>query len=206
MYIGLHVKYQLLLLDFNQTWNFSTDFRKILKYQISWKSRPVTAVVFHAADRTDGQTDMTRVISAFHNFCERAKKNHLKSKSAILCPTHSITRKRISVGEGRGRTKWTEGPHATRWPWPIRNRLRFHVNRAHGNYASVSPNTCTAYVDVHSIAVLLTRSDATNNIPAGAVKVTVFLKQPVLGTGCLLRLITFLLFFMPCGHELCCYC
>jgi hypothetical protein len=35
MYIGLHVKYPLVLLIFNQTWIFFTDFRNILKYQTS---------------------------------------------------------------------------------------------------------------------------------------------------------------------------
>jgi len=35
MCIDLHVKYQLLLSDFNDTAILSTNFRKILKYQIS---------------------------------------------------------------------------------------------------------------------------------------------------------------------------
>jgi uncharacterized protein YozE (UPF0346 family) len=38
MYIGLHVKYLLILSDFNETWIFSTDFLKIFKCQISLTS------------------------------------------------------------------------------------------------------------------------------------------------------------------------
>ena len=34
MYICLHVKYPFFLSYFSETWNFFTDFRKILKYEI----------------------------------------------------------------------------------------------------------------------------------------------------------------------------
>jgi hypothetical protein len=38
MFIGLHVKYRLFLSDLKGNWIFWTVFRKIRKYQITWKS------------------------------------------------------------------------------------------------------------------------------------------------------------------------
>jgi len=53
MYKSLYAKYSLLLSDFNQTWIFLTDFRQNLKYEISWKIRPVEAELYHEDTQTD---------------------------------------------------------------------------------------------------------------------------------------------------------
>jgi hypothetical protein len=77
MCIGLHVKYPLFLLNFKKTWMFSTYFRKILKYQISWK--PVLWEP-SCSMRTDGQTDMTNIIVEWRNFAKAPK------KIVLVCP------------------------------------------------------------------------------------------------------------------------
>jgi hypothetical protein len=69
MYNGLHVKYPLFLSDFKHTWTFSTDFRKILIYQISLKSVQNGAELFHA----DGQIDTRKIIVAFRDFANAPK-------------------------------------------------------------------------------------------------------------------------------------
>jgi hypothetical protein len=63
---SLHVKNPLFLSVFNETWIFSTDFRK--------KKTHVGTKLFHADEQMDRQTDMTKVIVAFYNFSIAPKK------------------------------------------------------------------------------------------------------------------------------------
>ena len=58
------------LSDFSESWILSTEFRKILKYQISW-----TFVQWELSSmQTDGQTDMTKLVRVvFHNFANAPK-------------------------------------------------------------------------------------------------------------------------------------
>ena len=86
MYIGLHVKYSLFLSKFNYVLNFSTDFRKVLRCQKSWKICPVGAEFFLA----DRRTDMTKLIVAFHTFANAPKITSRYAYSQYcVCPTAS---------------------------------------------------------------------------------------------------------------------
>jgi hypothetical protein len=70
MYIGLNIQYRLFLSDFNETWIFSTDFRKLLNCKINWKSVHWESSCFM---RTDGQIDMKKLMVAFQNFAKALK-------------------------------------------------------------------------------------------------------------------------------------
>jgi len=53
---GIHVKYPLLLSDFNETWIFSIVFLKILKHQISRKPVQLEpSCSMRVERRTEGQ-------------------------------------------------------------------------------------------------------------------------------------------------------
>ena len=63
MYIGLHVKYRLLL-DFNETWILWTDFSENTQISNLMKIRAVEAELF----RADRRTHMTKLIVACRHF------------------------------------------------------------------------------------------------------------------------------------------
>jgi hypothetical protein len=77
MLVGLHIKYPLLLSDFNESWIFSTDFREELKYQISWKFVQWESCCFLRTDRRTGRQAGGRTDwhdEAFGNFAIASKK------------------------------------------------------------------------------------------------------------------------------------
>ena len=88
MHVSLHVKWPLFLSDFNETCIFSTGFRKILKYQIQWKS--VEWELFHG----DGRAGMTKLIDTFRNFANAPKNQKFRRLDFI----ESSYRSDFSVG------------------------------------------------------------------------------------------------------------
>jgi hypothetical protein len=89
--------YTMLLSDVNQTWTFSTDFRKILKSQNFIKMRPLGAGLCHADGRTDKHDE---AIS-----CERVYKLFFHGTAARMwprpphCRGYTITFRHTTLGK-----------------------------------------------------------------------------------------------------------
>ena len=114
MYIGLHVKYLLLLSDFNGTWIFSKYFRKIFKYQISWKA---VQWEHSCSMRTNKQSDKTTLIVVFRKFA--------KAPEDSACWTHIDPLKLFMTSERThilDRQRWTLHSH---WHWQSFQPLRW---------------------------------------------------------------------------------
>jgi hypothetical protein len=69
-YTGLHVKYQLFLSYFDETWIFPTDLQTVIRYEISRQS---IQWVLICSMRTDGLTDTTELKMAFRNLAKSPK-------------------------------------------------------------------------------------------------------------------------------------
>ena len=100
MCIRLHVKHPLFLSDFNETGTFSTNFRKLLKYEISrqsvqWESSSSTLTVSRTDGRTnrltDRQTDMTKVIAGLRNSANATKKELQETGNMEVMDCHCIS-------------------------------------------------------------------------------------------------------------------
>ena len=57
MYIGIYVKYPLSVSDFNETWIFSTDFRKKRSSNIKFNEKPSYRSRIVPWGRTDGRAE-----------------------------------------------------------------------------------------------------------------------------------------------------
>ena len=90
MYSDIHVNHPLFFSGLNGIRIFSTDFRKIFKYQIWWNIRPVAAKLFYV----DGQTDITNLIIAFRSFANAPKR---QSKGSYLSSGKSLIQTSIEI-------------------------------------------------------------------------------------------------------------
>jgi hypothetical protein len=110
MYISLHVKYPLFVTDFNKTWIFRTDFRKLLKYKISWKSvkwEPSCSM------RTYRQTD--RHDEALRNLANAPNNEHLATDIFLQISNHCWVCALITK-EGHSEKTCAHGQTVTTWP------------------------------------------------------------------------------------------
>ena len=121
MYTGLHVKYPLCLSDFNKTWFFSTEFRKIFEYQISWKSvqwDPICST----------RTETTKRIVVFRNFAKAPKSGKPHISQLFSGKRHSSLLQWVQTGAGANQ------PPTKRLPGPAYECVNLHL---HSQYISL---------------------------------------------------------------------
>jgi hypothetical protein len=70
IYVGFNMNYTLLLSDCLQTWIFSTDFQKILKYVILWHDVQWDSIHFMRAVGRTGGGRIGRYDEANSNFSQ----------------------------------------------------------------------------------------------------------------------------------------
>jgi hypothetical protein len=101
MWKPLHVKCPLFVSGFNETWNFLTYFPEKLKYQVSWKFVQWNPSYFM---RTNGQTDMVKLILAFRNSAKAPKLGVFGQycpNPASLRETHQTNTMWFKYGRGK---------------------------------------------------------------------------------------------------------
>ena len=93
MQFGVHVKHKVFLPDFNETLIFSAEFRKNT-VNIKFHENPCIGSGVVPCERTDGQTDMTKITITFRNFAKGPKNpaypytGHALSGSAQFLTPH----------------------------------------------------------------------------------------------------------------------
>jgi hypothetical protein len=107
MQIGLRVKCPLFLLDFEEYWISSTDFRKILGLEISWKSFQLepSCSVQTGRQKKQRQTDMTKLTVAFRNFAHPPRIKHwmlYRAQSSLLYIGYRV----FPGGKAAGTWRW----------------------------------------------------------------------------------------------------
>jgi hypothetical protein len=138
--IGPQKKHALFLSDFNKTWLFSTYFRKILQYKISWESVQWEMSCSMRMDgRTNGWRDMTTPTVAFRNFAKatnKTDKNWLLTNKQEVLPRKSSGKVSFKVQYSSRYLSYNENYSSSNWlfllvSWtqPLRNISRYRIQK-----------------------------------------------------------------------------